>query len=246
MNTESPTLTPEHFKNKSLFIATPCYGGMASINYITGLTKLISFLYMYRIQFHLGLIGNESLITRARNTLTAQFMEKKYTHLFFIDADIEFNAEDVIQMLHADKDVLCGAYPTKCIPPQSVVKTVSTELVDNRFLVAHNAGTGFMMIKRGVIEKMFKSYPEFKYTLNKETQTATNIEEDLDKYAYALFDTNIEEMEDGTLNYLSEDYLFCRRWQKLGGQILIEPKIKLNHVGTHVFKAEKLEINPQD
>ena len=102
------------------------------------------------------------------------------------------------------------------------------------------------MIKREVIEKMFASYPELKYTPYDLSRRDEKLQEDLDEYAYALFDTNIEEMEDGTLNYLSEDYLFCRRWQKLGGQILIEPKIKLNHVGTHVFKAEKLEINTQD
>jgi hypothetical protein len=44
-------------------------------------------------------MGNESLITRARNTLVSQFLDadKKdpdsFTHLMFIDSDIGFNGE---------------------------------------------------------------------------------------------------------------------------------------------------------
>jgi hypothetical protein len=167
----------------------------------------------------------------------------------FIDADIEFDPEDVIRMLHEDKDILCGAYPLKAIPATSVVHVESLEMKDERFLEARNAGTGFMMIKREVIEKMMESYPELKHQPGRNILKASSPvykTEDILKYTYALFDTNIEEMENGVLQYLSEDYLFCRRWQKLGGKVLLDPEIKLNHIGAHVFRGESLEIKCVD
>jgi hypothetical protein len=237
MNIENVTLTPEHFKEKSLFIATPCYGGMASANYITSLAKLISFLYMYRIRFHLGLIGNESLITRARNTLTAQFMNDSFSHLIFIDADMEFEPLDVIRMLHYDKDILCGVAPTKTLPPRYAVAYKSKELIEEKFLEAYNIGTAFMMIKKQVFSKLMEAHPELKYDPHQKDCELSDFE-NVSKYTYALFDTQIETLPNGKRIYLSEDYLFCRRWQNIGGKILIDPTIAMNHVGTHVFEGQ--------
>ncbi|NBO87112.1 MAG: hypothetical protein EBV00_02995, partial [Burkholderiaceae bacterium] len=56
---------------------------------------------------------NESLIQRGRNALAHQFMKTKCTHLLFIDADIKFDANDIIPMVLADKDIICGIYPKK-------------------------------------------------------------------------------------------------------------------------------------
>ena len=56
---------------------------------------------------------NESLITRARNLLTHNFLNSQASHLFFIDSDIKFSANDVLSMISADKDVICGVYPKK-------------------------------------------------------------------------------------------------------------------------------------
>ena len=161
----------------------------------------------------MGFIGKESLITRARNTLVAQFMASGFSHLIFIDADQEFDPRDVVRMLHYDKDVLSGACPLKCIPPRYALSLISADFIDGKFVEAYNAGTGFMMIKREVFQKMFKAYPELKYTLDENTITVSGIKENLEDYAYTLFDTQTEELPDGTRVYLSEDYAFCRRWQ---------------------------------
>ena len=45
------------------------------------------------INFRVTTLRNESLVTRARNILTAMFIESDCTHLMFIDSDIEFDAE---------------------------------------------------------------------------------------------------------------------------------------------------------
>src|SRR5262245_55896789 len=64
---------------------TPAYGGQVHIDYVTGLLG-----YMHQgVRFGLMTIGNESLITRGRNTILATFHERReFTHLFFLDADV--------------------------------------------------------------------------------------------------------------------------------------------------------------
>ena len=103
----------ENFKDKHLFIATPCYGGQVSEPYLRSLVRLILLMNRFNVEFTLSTLANESLITRGRNTLTSFFMEnEKATHLFFIDADIEFNPEDVLRMLAYDKPI-AAYYPRK-------------------------------------------------------------------------------------------------------------------------------------
>ena len=63
-----------------------------------------------KFKVHLNTMGNESLVTRARNTLVSQFLDycekddKSFTHLMFIDADIGFNGEAVTRLLQSDYD----------------------------------------------------------------------------------------------------------------------------------------------
>jgi len=85
-----------------------------------------------------------------------------------------------------------------------------------------------MLIKRSVIERMTEAYPELQYNND------INVDKELDKHTFALFDTIIEK---SSKRYLSEDYTFCRRWQELGGQVWLDPNISLNHYGTIPFRG---------
>jgi len=98
-----------------LFIATPCYGGALTEPYFKSILRLVFFCDKHSIPLQFGTIANESLVPRARNTLTAFFLKSDCTHLFFIDADIEFKVEDVIRLIAADRDITVGAYPKKGI-----------------------------------------------------------------------------------------------------------------------------------
>ena len=55
-----------------------------------------------------SVLVNESLITRGRNALVNQFMKTDADYLFFIDSDIQFYGDQVLPMLDADKDIICG------------------------------------------------------------------------------------------------------------------------------------------
>jgi len=243
-------------KKYGVMVATPCYGGQLTEGYLHGILSLTAKAQQEGIQVHLNTMGNESLITRARNTLVTQFLDydkehpDKFTHLLFIDSDIGFKAENAIRLIKSDYDIACGIYPRKSIDWESVPKfikeTGSKDLaqksmgynlnfaeptnlrVKNGFVEVLEAATGFMCIKKEVFHKMIKEYPNLKYTSD---QIINNKRFSSDN-CYALFDCIIDEKSN---RYLSEDYAFCRLWQKLGGKIFADVISPLTHYGTYPF-----------
>jgi len=249
-------------RNKHIFIATPCYGGQIGEPYFRSMMRLAIMCNKFDIQFTVSTLANESLITRGRNTLVSFFMEHpEATHLFFIDADIEFDPNDLLRMVAYDKPITVGAYPKKAINWQSImdasrrnqdetVQTIeghsSNYVVNFDFLKDDNgkplpqiqirdnlvklkdAGTGFMCIKKEVIQQMFDAHPELKYAND------INVDKKFEKHMYALFDTMIDPE---SRRYLSEDYTFCRLWQNMGGEVYLDPRTALNHVGHYTFRG---------
>ena len=106
---------------KSLYVLTPMYGGNLSVNYHNSFFQLMhAFAELKRKGVNADLaahsVYNESLISRARNTLTDCFLkESLFTHACFIDADIGFDPVDIISMLEMDKDILGVPCSKKCI-----------------------------------------------------------------------------------------------------------------------------------
>jgi len=100
------------------------------------------------------------------------------------------------------------------------------QIQGNLAKVRHLA-TGFMMIQRATLEKMMKSFPSTKYT-----DDVGFLHETENFFAYALFDCGVE---DG--HYLSEDWMFCKRWAKMGGDIWLDVSINLIHTGIEDYKG---------
>ena len=113
----------DELRKKSLFVATPMYGGMNHGLYMKACLDLQGMCIQYGVQIKFSFLFNESLITRARNYLVDEFYHRSdCTHLLFIDSDISFNPQDVIAMLALDKDVIGGPYPKKTIKWGSIKK----------------------------------------------------------------------------------------------------------------------------
>jgi uncharacterized protein YerC len=242
----------------SILLATPCYGGNLKDGFFTSVIKLKDLCTTYNIKLDVVTISSESLITRARNYYVAKMLsDQEYTHLLFIDSDITFKAEAVIRMILANKDIMCGLYPKKglnwnkivpyCVKNQESLNvklmeentldycvnldpSSSTLQIVNNLIKVKYAGTGFMMIKRTVLEKMAEEYPETKYVNDVPGyETKENKE-----CFYALFDTIIDPE---SKRYLSEDFTFCDRWTKIGGEIYADINIELGHTGSYTFNG---------
>ena len=97
----------EKLKSRSLYVATPAYGGMLTVNYATSLIGLINLCQNLGIKYTTSFIYNESLITRARNKMVSDFMQKSdCTDFVFIDADIGFDPRDVLMLLAYDEGII--------------------------------------------------------------------------------------------------------------------------------------------
>jgi hypothetical protein len=247
-------MTPEEYlQDKHVFFATPCYGGSCGEPYLRSMMEMTAFLAKSNIAYSFASLANESLVTRARNKLVKQFLNTDATHLFFIDSDIRFSFADPIKMVLQDKEVVVGAYPVKSqnldrlvgkrfSSEEEIRKTMSRYVTNFVFespeaeaagelavvdglVEVYDAGTGFMCIKRDVIEKMIEAYPETEYIPERDTEPS-----------WALFDTMIDDDK----RYLSEDYTFCRRWQKMGGKVWLDPNVRLDHFGSIVYMGVPL------
>jgi hypothetical protein len=97
-----------------VFIATPMYGGMCTGFYTQSMLQVPTIARNAGIDVSFSFMFNESLIQRARNALVHAFSKRpECTHLMFIDADIKFNPADIVSLVMADKDIICGIYPKK-------------------------------------------------------------------------------------------------------------------------------------
>ena len=129
-------------------------------------------------------------------------------------------------------------------------------------------GTGYMMVKREVFDKFKESYPKQNYKPDHVGQANF----DGSRYIHAYFDTVIdngytyddlyvlvqkaasgenvsdqakkfiETEKTASHRYLSEDYMFCQYWRKIGGKIWLCPWMRTQHVGAYAFTGNMQAI----
>jgi hypothetical protein len=239
---------------KKIFIATPMYGGLCVGGYTVGLLNSVQEFMRNGMQMYYAHMVNESLITRARNTLAYDFLDTDATHLMFIDADITFNPADIISMVKADKDIICGLYPKKEMNWKTVAEAVKSgvEYQDlpsytgsfvvnlvgdaaqatgdvNEPMEIDNGGTGFMLIKRNVFETLKPTVPT--YTNDQILIVDKN---PVKKIIHEFFATSIDEVSN---RLLSEDYHFCKIARQAGFKVYAAPWANLSHSGTYNFSG---------
>ena len=113
-----------------IFISTPCYDAMMTMQYTISILSLTTFCRQNNIDFVIDFVGNESLIPRARNHSLGKFMKSDCTHLFFIDSDIEFQPDAFMDCFKFNKDVVCCGYPKKAYNWNKLIHSLIKQ--DNR------------------------------------------------------------------------------------------------------------------
>ena len=241
-------IAPQQF----LVIGTPCYGRQVTDIYAASLLKLQLACQQRNIRLLVHMLGSEALITRARQNVVAHFLTNEAaTHLLFVDADIGFEPEQVFRLLDFDADATAAIYPLKRIdwgkvaaiagakddrlPSRSLSYLVQfaeeTQIeTRNDFARVKYAGTGFLMLRRQMLLAMIARYPELRYA----HEHRPNDPLESSPWRYALFNCFVDE----TGTYLSEDFSFCRRWTDMGGEIWIDLRSRLTHLGAVSFEGD--------
>lgn len=209
-------------------LAIPAYDGRLNINAAFTIAQLAMATKQYGFTMELAHISGSSIITRARNLLVSRFRASDCTDLLFVDSDINFKVDDVLRLLalSSDKDVVAGAYPRR---GGALSYFTDIDYGENGELVfvdgllrVKRVGTGFMLIRRHVIDALVARHPEWRYYVDTEKT-----------HHYSVFD--FMTTPDG---YIGEDYLFCDRVREQGFNVYLDPDVNLGHYGNQEFTGD--------
>jgi hypothetical protein len=195
---------------RKLMLAIPCYDGKVNIRTAFAIAQLVPKLDKMGVQIHLVHLSGCSIISKARNKLVRNFMETDCTDMLFVDADVVINVEAVTRLLalSTDKDVVAGTYPRRADDAKFFLdfyldENNQLEFDENGLMRVESVATGFMLIRRHVIEHMMKKHPEWRYAGDGDGEDE-----------YAIFDFLLIDGQ-----YIGEDYAFCRRAREEGFKI---------------------------
>lgn len=222
----------------NILLCTPTLGQVKT-GYFTSVLRTVHHVNNLPDIIHLDtLTVNNQLTQRARNILTHYFLkDKKYTHLFFVDSDIEFSPEDFIKVAMSGKPINCALYPNKVY-----YWTPERRAKGRDFLVNFSArgtdvssfdkatglceidlvATGFMCIERGVFEKIQDKVGTFKYS-----------NERLHDY------WNCKIIDD---EWMTEDYVFSRLAQESGYTLYSDLTVQLTHIGDNGYTSNPMNV----
>ena len=259
-------ITTDELRKYSIFIGTPMYGGMASGLFCKSTNDLSRLCAQHGIELKDYFLFNESLVQRARNYVVDEFLRSGCTHLMFIDADIGFNAKDVLSLLAiqvSDSEkyqIMTGPYPKKTIAWEKVKSAVKNGKGENpaelAFYAADYVFNPSKNVKSFRIDEPvevaeggtgFMLIPRTalekyaaaypEYSYKPDHIRSENF--DGSREIMAFFDCGIDPI---SKRYLSEDYFFCRNATKIGISIHMCPWMSLQHVGSYIFRGSVAAI----
>ena len=173
------------------------------------------------IQSGYVLLSGNCHVDDARNTVVMEFLKSDCTDLVFLDADVSWDAEDLVTLCQHDKDIVGGVYPYRREDKQEAgdmpVRMLDGAEVENGLLEVEGLPTGFMKITRHVLERLAGVSKKFKKGAD-----------DIPIVFERTFDSDNGERWGGDLN-------FCRKWRTLGGQIYADYEMRLGHTATKVI-----------
>jgi len=207
----------------NLMIGTPAYGGMVHIDYVRRLFEYTGAGLRYR----LDMIGNESLITRARNAILSNFhVRRELTHLLFLDADTILPIAGLMRMLNARTEVIGAPVALKGFDANgariwNVGRCVGAS---GSLLKVANVGAAALLLSRAACDALVQDAIEH----GRAYERMSTLTGDTDASVhYDVFRVGVQ-----TAQYLSEDYWVCRRLRTLGFDVLIDPTIITTHYGS--------------
>jgi hypothetical protein len=213
------------------FLGLPIYGGVDPFFFQSMMTLMHSRPGNLLIETNIG----DSLVTRSRNTLTASFLKGTCDQLLFIDSDLIFTPEQVQRICDCSEPVVGGFYAKKqqgrgqlvCNTslPQDMKPPRPDGLQEVRYM-----GTGFFRVKRFVFEMMIKKYGDQIAFKPDESPEGT--------VQYDFWGVGTYKYSDGSVRYLSEDWLFCQRCMDMGLTVWGDTAILVPHRGMTDFPLQ--------
>lgn len=221
--------------NPTVAIATPCFSHAVCVEYLRSALQtdwaLAARGYDRTYLTHCG----DQFIAKARNKLVNDFLVNHpgVENFFFIDDDLGWPADKFVEFIERDEDILVGVYPKRSDDEDwpVVIKGEGGVLEEKDHLVRVLRGpTGFMRIKRRVLEALLPHAPVFK-DINPQGQT----EETPGFFAAGV-------APDGW--FWTEDYIFCNNVVAAGFEIWADPDVAFTHRGQKTWGGTLRTVIP--
>lgn len=212
---------------KKVMVATPTYDGNISVFYADSILNSIILGSKSEIIIRPVYLSHQAVIQYARNELLSIFLNSEFDELIFIDSDQAWIAEDLIKLINSNKDLVGAPIIRKNESESYNVKSVNRSLeVDSEgYLEVDAIGTGMLKISRSCAEQIWNSSQEY-------------ILDAVGKSFRMAFEIGIN--SDG--NTVSEDNMFCQKWQDLGGKVYIDTSINPMHIGDKIWRGNFQEF----
>lgn len=151
------------------------------------------------------------------------------THLLFVDDDMGFPAQCVLDMLSFGEPVVGAMYRKKQLAydwAASGLPLGEAEFRGRSFLEVEGIGTGLLLIRRDAITTMIEKFPE----LIRDHMLIADFQQC--KRTLGFFDQIMSEK-----GKVAEDISFCRRFRETGGKVWANLNHEIVHVGNHEFRG---------
>lgn len=198
-----------------VMLATTAYEGVDA-GYAFAIARSREALSVAGIASAYLILQGNCHVDDARNTVVRDFLESDCQDLIFLDADVSWDPQSLVQLCAYDVDVVGGVYPYRResgAEEMPVRMKAGCFVPDERGLMeVEGLPTGFLRIRRTVLEQMAAASPVYMTERGEVTPV--------------LF-------ERGVLNgkRMGGDIAFCQKWRTMGGQLYAVPDMVLRHVG---------------
>ncbi len=197
-----------------IFVAIPVYDGKLSIDCVKSLLAEQAMALGLGDELQVNFMTGNAGIVQGRNQLAYEFMEGDFDRLVFLDSDVTFEPGALIKLSYMPVDFVGGCYRHKRSEESyPMLWQDKKELWFNKYglLQVECLPTGFLALSRKVFETLRDKYPERALT-------------HMGQKSFSYFQMPIQ---NGVL--YGEDFFFCKEWRALGGDIFLDPEIKLTH-----------------
>ena len=200
-----------------VFLAIPSYGPLP-VGTAYSLWNAQIALRAAGIRVDLQFMAGHCHVDDARNDLVRTFLNTDAEILVFIDADVGFDAVDLVKLIRYDRDIVAGVYPLKQSPEEFPVRPIPGEIWSDEdgLVEVEGVPTGFLKIGRQVLEQLEADAEQFH--TRKDLPGARKMA--------VIFERAVV---DG--GRWSGDYNFCRKARALGYRIFVDPAMEFTHSG---------------
>lgn len=239
----------------NILIATPCFGGVATLRYMQSMITeallhperlLNQRRYNITPYFQEGYSG----LPKDRSVMASYALKLGCDKIFFIDSDQGWKWDDMKKLIDSDKPIIAGVIPLKQ-KAQTLNFTPRIEDYDcfinednkitatglSRFrkkysnadeLQVELTGTGFLCIDVSVLKKLSETAEQFMF-YDPHSQTK--------QMGWSFFQC-------GPLNkvYFGEDWSLCHAAKHAGFPIHINSTVLIDHVGSYNYQIDRDEV----